>query len=267
MAGEEHTIELDGGPLFYRSAPSSSAVPPLYLHGAPLSSDCWIDFIERTGGIAPDLPGFGRTSKAGHLEYTLPAHADFVARLLDELDTPRVALVGHGWGAGVGLTFAERHPEQVDSLVLINALPLLAEFRWSRLARILRTPGLGELVMGSTTRGLLARTLRTADTWSDAALAGVWEQFDQGTQRAVLRVLRSVDERGLAAAGLELDALEMPTLVIWGERDPWLDPALADGYGERLAHAEVVKLAGAGHWPWHDDASVVELVGAFLAAH
>jgi pimeloyl-ACP methyl ester carboxylesterase len=262
---EEHTIDLAGAPVFYRTAPYSD-VPTLYLHGVPTSSDDWTGFLERTGGIAPDLPGFGRTTKAGHLDYTLEGHADFLEHLLAELEVDEVALVAHDWGAGAGLTFAQRHPDRITALVLCNALPLLSGWRWPHVAQWLRVPGVGELMMGATTRRVLARTLRRADTWSDAAIASVWEQFDQGTQRATLRLIRSLDERGLAAAGGELATLDMPALVIWGERDPWLAPAFADAYGARLPNAEVTKLAG-GHWPWLDDPSVVERVVAFLHAH
>jgi pimeloyl-ACP methyl ester carboxylesterase len=261
---DEHTIEVAGAPVFYRSAPWSRH-PALYLHGIPTSSDDWTVFLERSGGIAPDLPGFGRTSKAEFLDYSLGGHADFIERFLAQLGVGQVALVAHGWGAGGGLTFAQRHPDRVASLVLCNALPLLDDFTWPRLARLYRLRGVGELVMGATTRRLLARTLRRADSWTDGAIGSVWEQFDQGTQRAILRLHRSIDERGLAAAGARLGDLGSPALVIWGDRDPWLAAAFAHAYGARLSDAEVVALADAGHWPWRDDASVVERVVAFLA--
>ena len=89
--------------------------------------------------------------------------------------------------------------------------------------------GVGELVMGSVNQWLLARTLRSGaaspEAWTDARIAAVWEQFDQGTQRAILRLHRSIDPAGLAAAGADLEQLWMPALVVWGERDPWLAPA------------------------------------------
>ena len=267
MGVDEHTITLDQGPVFYRSA-SFTGIPALFLHGIPTSSDDWTVFLERAGGIAPDLPGFGRTSKAGHLDYSLDGHADFVERLLGELDLERVQLVAHDWGAGGGLVFAQRHPERVARLVLCNALPLLDGFRWHRIARCLSYPVVGEGMMGSTPRWVLARMLRSGcvrpDAWSDGAIASIWEYFDQGTQRAILRLHRATGEQRLAAAGAGLGSLEVPALVIWGERDPWLAAEFADAYGARLARAQVQRLADAGHWPWLDDPSVVDRVAAFL---
>ena len=68
---DEHTINLDESPVFYRRATEAPGVPALYLHGIPTSSDDWVEFLARTGGIAPDLIGFGRSGKGGHLDYSV----------------------------------------------------------------------------------------------------------------------------------------------------------------------------------------------------
>jgi pimeloyl-ACP methyl ester carboxylesterase len=267
---DESTIEIGGEPVFYRSSgePDAGAAGALYLHGLPTSSDDWIPFLERTGGLAPDLRGFGRTGKGGHLDYTLAGYADFVERFLDDRDVPRVKLVGHDWGAAAGLAFAQRHPERIDRLVLINAIPLLPGFRWHRLARALRVPGIGELTMGTVNERLLGRTLRhgtvAPDAWTQQRTAALWQQFDQGTQRAILRVHRAASEDGLATAGKGLDALTAPALVIWGERDPWLPAELATAYGARLQNATVHREPDAGHWPWLDRPELIDRVAQFL---
>ncbi len=267
MAVDEHTIEVAGAPVFYRHAPSAGA-PVVYLHSAPTSSDDWLPFLERTGGLAPDLLGFGRSSKAGFLDYTLPAYVDFVEEFLAATDAYNVTLVGHGWGAAIGLAFAQRHAHRVERLAIIDAVPLLDGFRWPPLVRRLRVPGIGELLMGSVNQSLLARTLRGASAspaaWPDERVAAVYQQFDQGTQRAILRLHRSIEPSGLAAAGSELSELWAPALVVWGELDPWLDPSLADAYAQRLPRAELERTAGAGHWPWLDQPRVIERVTAFV---
>jgi pimeloyl-ACP methyl ester carboxylesterase len=264
---DEHTIELAGSPIFYRSA-AVADVPPLYLHGVPTSSDDWTGFLARTGGIAPDLIGFGRSAKAGNLDYSIDGHADFIERFLEQLQIDRVKLVVHDWGAAGGLVFAQRHPERVQRIVLCNALPLLDGFRWPRVGRVWRRPILGELVMGSTNRWLLARELRRgcvrSDAWPAERLSAVWQQFDQGTQRAILRLHRDADERRLAAAGAGLARLDVPALVIWGERDPWLPIELGESYAATLPRGALERVPDAGHWPWLDQPSVVDRVAAFL---
>ena len=118
-----------------------------------------------------------------------------------------MSLVVHDWGA-VGLAYAQRYPERIERLVIINAVPFLPGYRWHRIARIWRTPGLGELAMGMGTR----RTLRFASRETNATpgpmpeewMQSVLDHFDQGTQRAILRLYRSSPSEVLAAAGASL---------------------------------------------------------------
>jgi pimeloyl-ACP methyl ester carboxylesterase len=243
-------------------------MPTLYLHGIPTSSDDWLEFLARTGGIAPDLIGFGRSGKGGHLDYSLVGLAEFVERLLNHLGVQEVQLVGHDWGAAVALTFAERNPGRVRRLVLCNPPPP-AHDDWPRILNWWRARGLGELVMGAIPKRLLARELRRgstrADAWPDARITAVWDQFDQGTQRAILRLVRSAGDDVIGGGGPRFpSAAEGGATVLWGEEDPWYPPATADAYAARLAGATVERIAGAGHWPWLDRPEVVDRVASLL---
>jgi pimeloyl-ACP methyl ester carboxylesterase len=282
---EEHTITLAGEPVFYLSAglenadagpvpvdaapvPVDAAPVPVYLHGAPTSSDDWVGLLGRTGGLAPDLPGFGRTAKGGHLQYSPESLADFVEDLLAELAVERVQLVLHGWGAAGGVLLAQRRPDRVDRLVLFNSVPLLEGLTWPWWARQWRIRAVGELAMGSTTKSVLARWLRrgctSAAAWPAERVTQVWEQFDQGTQRAIIRLQRSVDEQRMRAMAEALESLRMPVLVIWGEQDPWWGSDVLEAYAGLLPKARIERRAGAGHWPWLDDPAAVDLVTDFL---
>lgn len=272
---------LGGAPVFYRTAiPVDGATPPtptrapstvppvVYLHGAPTSSDDWLEPLERVGGVAPDLLGFGRTAKGSHLEYTPAALADFVEDLLSALGIDRFKLVTHGWGTAAGVLLAERHPSRVDRLLLFNSVPLLEGLRWPWWARLYRPPGVGELAMGSTTRTILTRWLRrgsaSAGAWPAERVATVWQQFDHGTQRAILRLVRSIDDERRGAMSSALESLRMPTLIIWGERDPWCGPDVLGAYSSRLPGAEIERVADAGHWPWLDHEAVIDAMASFL---
>ena len=267
----EAAIEVAGSPVFYRHAPAEGA-PALYLHSVPTSSDDWVGLLARTGGLAPDLPGFGRSGKANNLVYSLSAYADFVESFLEAVAVDRVTLVGHGWGGATALVYAQRHPDRVSRLAIVDPVPLLDGFHWPRMVSRWRRPGVGELVMGAVSRRVLARTLRagaaTPEAWPDSRIDAVWEQFDQGTQRAILRLHRSADAdtAALAHAGAGLGALAVPALVVWGERDPWLAADFADAYGQRLPDATVERIAGAGHWPWLDAPAVIDRLAAFVTA-
>jgi pimeloyl-ACP methyl ester carboxylesterase len=260
----EHSAEIDGQPVFWRSAPADG-VPPLYVHGVPTSSDDWLPFLARTGGLAPDLPGFGRSGKGGHRDYSLDGIAAFVERFLALADVERVQLVVHDWGAAA-LAFAQRHPERIERLVLLNAIPLLPGYRWHRVARLWRRPVLGELAMGFTTRATLRRALRPAFAGPvpEPFVEAICRHFDQGTQRAILRLYRNSPEPLLAERGRELSHIAAPALVGCGALDPYIPARFADAYAASLPHAQVWHVGDAGHWPWLDRPDVIDRVALFL---
>lgn len=264
MEVTEHTGELDGQPVFWRSAPADGT-PTLYVHGVPTSADDWTPFLERTGGLAPDLPGFGRSGKGGQNDYSIDGIAAFVERFLDMLGVERVKLVVHDWGAAA-LVFAMRHPERVERLVLCNAVPLLPGYRWHWIARTWRRPFLGEMAMGLTFRWSMARILRPAFARAvpDAFTRATWRHFDQGTQRAILRLYRSAPESRLAAAGADLSHLTIPALVVCGALDPFIPPRFGDAYADALPDATVELVDDAGHWPWIDRPELIDRLTSYL---
>jgi pimeloyl-ACP methyl ester carboxylesterase len=269
----DHSGEIDGLPVFWRSAQppagATARAAALYLHGVPDSSDGWLGFLERTGGLAPDLPGFGRSGKPGYLTYTIAEYDRYIERFLDEVGVERVSIVMHDWGA-LGLVFAQRLPERVERLVLINPVPLLAGYSWHRMARIWRTRGLGELAMGATNRFTLSRLSRETNATPGAMpeewLESVLAHFDQGTQRAILRLYRSSPPEALAAAGERLGNLQAPALVVWGVQDPYIPARFAAQYAGALPNAQLLELPDAGHYPWLDRPEVVQRVADFLTA-
>ena len=254
---ELHEAELDGLPVVWRSA-AGDDVPTLWIHGVPDSGELWTPFLERAGGVAPDLPGFGRSAKRGDLDYSIGGYADWLERFCELAGLDRVRLAVHDWGS-VGLAFAQRAPERIDRIVAINTVPLLPGYRWHPLARIWRTPIAGEIAMGFAVGPVVRRLLPAGR--AEPVLA----DFDPGTQRAILRLYRASPPDALAAAGRALGSIGAPALVLHGARDRYIPARFADGLAAALGDGRVEHLDGAGHWPWLDRPDVVERVAAFLA--
>jgi pimeloyl-ACP methyl ester carboxylesterase len=259
---DERTDDLDEGPVHWWQAGDA---PILWLHGVPNTGEMWRDFLARCGGVAVDAPGFGQTGKRADLDYTIAFYGRFVDRFLHHLGWDRCRLVGHDWGAGWALAFAQQSPERVERLALIDSVPFLPGYRWHRLARLWRAPGVGELVMGTTNR----RTARWARKYvglPESMDEEVFAHFDQGTQRAILKLYRSASANALAAAGRRLGDVSAPALVVWGDRDPYLPPRFGDGFAAALGDATVEHYADAGHWPWLERPDLVARICDWIAA-
>jgi pimeloyl-ACP methyl ester carboxylesterase len=110
--------------------------------------------------------------------------------------------------------------------------------------------------MGLTGRTLLRRLGGLSAPHADEVL----RHFDHGTQRAILKLYRA--ERAVTAP---LDAVTAPALVVWGERDRYLDPSWAERIAAALGGpAEVEIVPGAGHWPWLDRPELVQRIAQYL---
>jgi len=249
----EHRAEVDGIETFWRQG---GDVPILYVHGNPNNSDVMLPFLERTGGVAMDLPGFGRSAKPGHFDYSIGGYGSWLEAFLRTLGWRRCRVFVHDWGS-VGLMLGDR----LERVVVVNAVPFLPGYKWHRFARIWQTPLLGELFQGTTTRWGLKRFL---PGMSEDFIDSIWDHYDHGTQRAVLKLYRSAPPHVLARAGERLGDINAPALVVWGHDDPYLPTRFAHAYGEALG-GEVEVIDGAGHWPWIDKPELIERVCGFLS--
>jgi pimeloyl-ACP methyl ester carboxylesterase len=250
----EHSAEIAGLDVHYRQAGDA---PILYLHGVPTSSHDWIPFLERYGGIAPDLPGFGRSAKPADFDYSIDGYDRFLEALIDRLGLDRFALVMHDWGS-VGLALAQRFPERIERMLVFSVVPFTPGYRWHRVARVWRTPLLGELLMGFTTRWALRRDLprEVADV--------AWESFDHGTQRAILKLYRSGSPEVLARAGERLGDIRAPALILWPEDDPYLPADFGRALAESLGGETTLEMVRGGHWTWQENPALVERAAEFL---
>jgi pimeloyl-ACP methyl ester carboxylesterase len=244
--------------------------PTLFLHGNPDSSDLWRGLIERLHVrlrcLAPDLPGFGRSVAPADFDCSLENLGRFVDNLLGAVGvTERVNLVMHDFGGPFGLAWAVKHPDRGCRLVVMNT-SFFADYRWHVWARVWRTPVLGEISMAAMNRWGFARAMRKGGPkLSDAYIDEVYRLITPAMKRMVLRLYRATDPgkyRGKEDQLLELTK-RVPTLVVWGDRDPYIDK----GFAERFGAQKVIHFPEAGHWvPVEEPEPVATLLEAFLGS-
>lgn len=247
---------FDGGPLGHGSV--EEAV--VFVHGNPGSSGDWEDLAGRVSEfapvLAPDMPGFGQADKPRDFPHTVAGYAAHLGRLLEHCGVRRAHLVLHDYGGPWGLAWAAEHPDALSSVTLIDTGVLLG-YRWHWLARVWRTPGLGEVFMATATRPAFRLLLRQGNPKGlpRAFVDRMYDDFDRDTRHAVLRLYRSSGSLADGAHALNgaLRPLKVPALVIWGRHDPYVPVEQAERQRETFPSAEMVILDGSGHWPFADD--------------
>ncbi len=250
----EHDTEVAGLRVHWLKAGDR---PVLYVHGVPTGSFDWAPLMGEIGGVAPDLPGFGRSAKPAEFDYSIAGYDRWLEAFTAQVGLERFSLVLHDWG-GAALAFAQRFPERIERLVLFSCLPLLPGYRWHRVARGWRTPLVGELMMGFTTGWSLKRAL------PGAIAEETWSCLDHGTQRAILKLYRASPPEVLEDAGRGLGKLRCPALILWPTRDPYIGEEFGGRYAEALGGEVELELVDAGHWSWHERPELVDRVSGFL---
>jgi pimeloyl-ACP methyl ester carboxylesterase len=244
------------------AATSNEAV--VFVHGNPGSTSDWEGLMKGVAphcrAIAMDMPGFGRADKPDDFDYTVSGYAAHLEALLQLLGISKAHLVLHDFGGPWGIAWAAAHPDRVASLTLVNT-GIMPGYRWHYLARIWRTPLVGELFMATTTRAGFKLLLRHGNPRGLPAeyLDEMFDNFDRGTRRAVLKLYRQTSDlsRPVAAWVEALSSRRIPALVVWGARDPYLPVRIAEVQKQFFEVEQVLLLDDSGHWPMIDNATAV----------
>lgn len=259
------TIEIHGQPVtFHRMG---EGPPVLLVHGITSSSRTWKSVMPRLAEkytvIAPDLLGHGRSAKPQG-DYSLGGYASGVRDLLIALDVPKTTVVGHSLGGGIAMQFGYQFPDRISRLVLVDSGGIGREVNPALRAAalpgaefvlpLLFTPTLHDA--GLKVRNFLAGI----GLHGSADVEGVAEGFASLTEadarRAFVHTVRSVidptGQRVSAADRLYLTR-EIPSMIVWGERDRIIPVSHAELAHELMPGSRLEIFPGAGHFPFNDD--------------
>jgi pimeloyl-ACP methyl ester carboxylesterase len=253
----------------------------ILLHGFP---ELWYGWRHQMPALAaagwrvmaPDQRGYGHSDKPDRPEdYALDRLGEDIVGLADAAGRTSFCVVGHDWGGIVAWWLAQQHPERVARAVILNA-PHPAAFRRyallhpGQLARswyvlFFQLPALPELAFRAGGYRLGVRALKSHSrpgTFSAEDIAryrSAWEQ--PGALTGMINWYRAL-RLGLPESG----RVRNPVLVLWGDRDAFLQPGVAEDALRLADDARLVHLPEAGHWLHHEEPDRVnQLLLAFLA--
>ncbi|MEM7467513.1 MAG: alpha/beta hydrolase [Pseudomonadota bacterium] len=260
-------LEINGINTIVRDAGGEGSSAVVCVHGNPGSGADWTSLMskiaESTRVVAPDMPGFGRSAKPNNFNYTVPGYANHLNAVLEALGVSRAHLVLHDFGGPWGLAWAAQHPDKVASITLVN-IGVMPGYRWHYLARLWRMPLVGEFFMATTTRFGFSTLLKHGNPRGlpKNYLDEMYENFDAGTKRAVLKLYRATSGLGDLADQLKaaLAPLDLEALVIWGKCDPYVPYKFAAAQTETFPRANIHYLEDSGHWPFIDNPEGFEAI-------
>ncbi len=280
-----HYAEVNGVKLHHVSCGEGALI--MFLHGFPEFWAEWenqlIEFGKDYHAVAPDMRGYNLSSKPEDpAQYGVGHLTEDIRALAEHLGSKRFILVAHDWGGAVAWFFANRYPDMLEKLVIINAphagvfaRELLSNpeqrkasrymlmFRTPEAERILTENGyavLFDAVQTGGSRWKLSEEERKKyiEAWSQpGGLTGGLNYYRVSPLYPPTSTDDEKNMEGIAKLDREFLAVKVPTLVIWGELDTALLTGNLDGLEDYVDELTVKRIPDGSHWVVHEQPELV----------
>jgi pimeloyl-ACP methyl ester carboxylesterase len=216
--------------------------PLIILHGGSEGAEAWkanIALLAKQYSVfAPDLPGFGLSAEVLS-SYKVIDLAEFIDQFAANLGLHSFYLMGHSFGGGIAAHYALKYPQKVRKLILVSSLCLGKEIAWW--IRLVSLPGIYRLASEAVLAGYKSIN-------KIAQFLGPWDIVQPITQASVQigSEIANFTQQSFVLLG-QLPLLLMPTLVLWGEKDPVVPASQAYEAAALIPDCRVRVFAKCGH--------------------
>lgn len=247
----------------------ADGAPVVMLHGFPELGYSWRNqaaALAEAGyrAIVPDLRGYGESDRpVGTASYAFPSLVGDVLGLIGALGHESAHVAGHDWGGSLAWVSAARAPEQVRSLIIVNAphpvasaecrqIPEQQQRSWYML--LFQFEGVAEEWLArddmANLECLVFDTAAPHTFGPDERAVFKGALARPGALTAALEYYRAnIPPRSWLTPPPELPPVEVPTLIVWAEDDAYMSPVLLDrSITKVVGPFEVVRLPGVSHW-------------------
>jgi pimeloyl-ACP methyl ester carboxylesterase len=250
-------LDIDGVRIYVEEqSPESSQATIVFIHGFGGSTFSWrhnAPFLAGQGYriVSLDMKGFGLSHKDFTSDYSHPSQAELLAEVLARLDVDQAYFVGHSMGTSVMLHFAHLYPESVLGLISVGGsvnldggpvhiYPSLnfGPFRRAGevfLTRYVTRERVGKLLESASHQDIM--TAEVIDGYYNRLVIGQWA-------KSLLAMTRDMSENTIT---FDLEDLEFPTLILWGEQDTWVKRIEIDKWRDKIPSAEFHVIPETGH--------------------
>jgi len=232
---QEHTVDIDNLTVHYKIAGKDPAI--LILHGWGSKSDRWMQVAELLSQnnfsvVVPDLPGFGK-SGAPSFAWSTEDYCNFVEQFVQKLGLQNFFLLGHSFGGGIAVVYASKFRTRVKKLVLFAS----AVFRRKTARRTL--------------------FMIIASIFKVFSFAPFYGLFRKAFYRFIVRksdypytsgVMKEIYKKVIGNdLSSYLSSIQMPTFIIWGDRDDVIPPANAYLIQQKIKNSQIAIMPGGDH--------------------
>lgn len=248
-------------------------LPVMLVHGLPMSRHLWAPVMallpETIRAVALDLNDYGESEGTGG-PITHVQRAQVLDELREHLGWERFALVAHDLGASVAVDYMGLYGERVSQLVLMSP-PVYPDFKEPPIVKLVRVPGLGEWLIDTFGALMLRGAILYGMTHRDRLKPELWGAFsatlrDERSRAALLRNLRwGRPHEFFAQYPQLLKQVTIPTLVIYGLRDPYIPVGQVEQLERDLKDVRRVDIVEGSHFlPIDTPEAVARALTSFL---
>jgi pimeloyl-ACP methyl ester carboxylesterase len=230
--------------------------PILLVHGFGTCSFLWrnigpvLAMANRTA-FAIDLFGYGESDRPFDAQYGIAAQSDYLDRALTALRLTKATIVGLDLGGAIAMHLAFNRPDRVERLMVINPIAF-DDVPAEDVKQLQRNTGRFALrishgVLGAAPlmRELLDASVADKANMPEPLVARYLAPYvGQDGLNHLLALARSVDDEDMVE--VDLGQIDRPTLIIWGDQDPFVSPKVGEELADTIPGSRLVRLPGTG---------------------
>jgi pimeloyl-ACP methyl ester carboxylesterase len=234
--------------------------PVILVHGTPTRSYLWRNIVpavaEHRSVYVYDLLGYGESEKGEGQDVSIAAQARVLKELVEAWGLEEPAIAGHDIGGGIVLRAQLLEGVRFSRVALLDAVvlgPRLSAPRsstWHVREHAEAYKAMPNHLFGEFFSAYLGET--NSNLGEDAFEAYLAPWWGEEGRRAFLRQALQVEERHTEEIEPRLASVEVPVLVVWGEKDGWLDPSLAPRLRNEIPGSELELIQEGGHFVQED---------------
>jgi len=254
--------------VHYEEAGDTGAPVIILIHGFSSSTVTWKDCIPELSKqyhvFALDMPGWGFSDKPKDFPYRPAGYAKTVLYFMDKKGIDKATLCGNSMGGEISLWVTITAPDKVSRLILVDSggYPL----KTPSALKILNVPGVRPLSKPFLGKGYLRMGLKQVYYDDSKVTPELVELYDRPYRTAhakdvpfwIFQREKSLNELG----SQKISGIKVPTLIIWGENDPWIPIEDANRFHKDISGSTLVVIPKCGHVP--EEEKPAEVVKAIL---